>query len=64
MSIAYFHSHEYSSCKSIQESRNRIFSKNWIQVSWQPSIDTYEEESVSTKNTQSIVKYVQMIQHI
>ena len=57
MSIAYFHSHKYSSCKSIRESRNRFFSKNWIGVSWQPSIPICREEPVSTKWLQNTSKW-------
>ena len=57
MSTAYFHSHEYSSCKSIRESRNWYFSKSWILVTWQPSIDICGEEPINTELLQSTSKW-------
>ena len=57
MPITYFDSHEYSSCKSIRESRYLFFSKNWIQVSWQSSIDMCAEEPVSNKWLQNTSKW-------
>ena len=57
MSIAYIYSHEYYSSKNIRESRNQFFSKNWIQVSWQPSVAVSGEEPVSTNWLQSTSKW-------
>ena len=55
--VVCFHSHKYSSCKSIRENRNRFFSKKWIQVSWQPSNDMCGQEPVSTKRSQNSSKW-------
>ena len=65
MPIAYFHSHEYFSHKSIWEVRNLLFSKNWDKVSWQPFIDMCGEEPVAPlqnwKKTDFTLVYIQLL---